>query len=307
MPTTSRVREDLAASWARVAKELKSPFEELPDFAEFVDGAANEETAARTLLEPWLAVFEVETLWLLALHAALTEDCKRPADARVRSTWLYSGYLCTQATALRSLCLSGLGPSAGILLRTIIEATRSFVLILDDSNLAAEFIGATNADARSLWRKQLSGRGARSGFERALTIFPADLREEIIKWFDLDSGTYSQLVHPTSEAAFLACFPLAFDSTRASTGVIGRRSLVDWHVLERASKILWFLSRFLSRSLLGLLPGHARIRNFDSADFLQSAVKIGFYVLGEVSLRYWTAEPPGEGLDSQLAVTPVAR
>jgi hypothetical protein len=297
----SNVTEIIGESWTRAAIAMGWKGPELPDpFSFFAERNLEEDQRSENFLQPWLTVSEFGACWLFDLHSVLGDDVLGPGDdltkaksPRLKAAWLFSGFLCAQLTAVRHLSRAGLGASAGVIVRTMVEAIRTSIILLDDNALALSFVGSTDCDAeKRLWRTQLSGREARRRFERALRRLPPELRTRILAWFSSNSEIYSSIVHPTFSSCIAACLPLDFDRSTRYTAVVGHVSLVDWQVLEQTSKVIWVLIKFISASLLGHLDGHDRVRSFSNESYLDSTVVLGYYAYSDVVLAFWDCDPP---------------
>jgi hypothetical protein len=272
---------DTQHKWRVVARRLKTPLSGVPDAAEWFEEVRQLESvdAAKDLC-PWLQVLDQGILWLNALHYSFSEnEATLKSNARGLAAWTLTGYLATHAAALRWLCVQGLGAAAGGNLRSMIEATKASPIVLGDEVVAKEYVASTEPPAmESFWRQYLAGKRGKRAFRKALAHWPDELFVELQEWFDEDTSYYSSFVHGGFFSSVLTARPMHFDRHSMPVGTLGARSLLDWRLLERASKFLWLAAQLIASNILGFAPPHERLLAFDKSRTLEGMVVVGYYV-----------------------------
>jgi hypothetical protein len=288
---------DTQRKWRAVARRLKAPLLDVPDTAKWFEEIRQQESAnAAADLCPWLQVLDQGILWLNALHYTLDEGENEGVllrSARGLAAWTLTGYLAAHAAALRSLCVQGLGATSAGNLRSLIEATKASLIVLGDEVVAKEYVESTEQPAmEAFWRQHLAGKKGKRAFRQALLHMPEGIFVELQKWFDEDTSYYSSFVHGGFFSSLVTARPLHFDRDSMPVGTLGARSLVDWQVLERASKVLWLATMLISSNILGNTPSSERLRSFDKSHELEGLVVVGYYVFTELVKKYWSTPAP---------------
>ena len=256
MPT---VRQSIEAQKKRAARALGASYAPNQTEAFLLDVLVEEHARSNRLLSPWLELSELGIEWLFSLNSALEDVNPKPRDSDL-ATWALSGYLCAHVTAAHRLCQAGLGTSAAVLVRVIVETVRLGVILAGNEALAREWVEAGRAEmdgdsgrTRGLWRK-LTGRGASQLFRSALPELQGGDLDAVVDWFARDLSLYSGVVHPSFHSAVIASRPLDFSEKRRRLAVVGRVSLVDWQSLNRVVHALWLYVMVIGRRIIDRSP-----------------------------------------------------
>lgn len=292
-PPQDSLKETIDELWGRIPREHGHPPVQQLDLDEFLPEHVAEEAArARRHLEPWITLSGHCLVWVSHLRICL-EDVVAQSD-RHRAAWALTGYASAHGLGVRNLVLSGLDSAARALLRTYIEALTVCLLCLDDQVLAEQFVAAQEPrDALRLWRTELSGQRLRDRLTTAVGARDQMMEEafsEFLDWLNQEKSTYSQSVHASYVACALASNPMDIETGDMRPGFFGLATGASVRTLETLCKATWFFSRVLVPSLLGKgSKSPTKLRSFSPDEHFDGIVITGFYVLGELMVRYWEA------------------
>ena len=207
-----------------------------------------------------------------------------------RAAWALTGFATTQGIAIRNLALSGLDSPARQLSRSYVEALTYCIVCLRDQKLASRFVAAQTPEAAlSLWSKELRGSTLGKKFSAAIGQLDARVQEpaqEFLEWLTSTKRDFSQPVHASYLASFMACLPRDAETRVHRTGLFGLATIYSVRTLETLAKATWFFSRMLVLSMLDGVADWDKLSQ-NSEDEVSTVVVSGLYVLGELMNLYW--------------------
>jgi hypothetical protein len=285
------IQEEIKQTWEEIIDQTgwDSLFE--PDFGSVVDASgAKVEERTRVELEPWLSILEQEIKWLSCLFFVLDDYCDE-LDSDFRVPWSLAGAACTQATAIRKLCLCGLDLPAKAVLRTLIETLNIFVLTIKDRELLRSYRAADLDSAREFWHKELGSRKLRAKLTELYTGLDLEpgLLAQILDWQRREVALASQAIHPSYTLSVFASMPPTFDSDMCKPGILGAATPLSLRTLSEASKTIWLHGRLGFRLLIDPLDdtGVGLLKLEGNKKQADRIVAYGYLVIDKLVQRHW--------------------
>jgi len=299
MPTQLDREIDLA--WERVAKiyNCALPERKMPELLKLSERDASRQT--RRSLQPWLRIVEEQIYWLATFYIAWltqkghSEACS-PSD---RAPFELLGAITTYAVAVRRLVLSGLDFPARAVLRPLVEAAFTALILLPDAAMRKEYTDVEDDEqARRFWRKRMTRRERARRLEQIETAcnLDASTREELAEFRNDLESWLSQFIHPGYGVALLttrASFPQ--DPSTLHAALFGCCNVTSQATLGKMFRTLWYFSLMFYALVTTGHMGSVVFKPDLSTD-LGIQADLGFDVSRTLAELYWELDD-GLGLE----------
>ncbi|MBM4295112.1 MAG: hypothetical protein FJ126_09465 [Deltaproteobacteria bacterium] len=300
----NKIQKEISQLWDEAFAELSEKSDEIAwdrNFLKLLNKSEKEaKKEAVKNLEPWISILNEGIQWLAQLHVALslarTGDFEK--DKAILVPFALVGSACAHSVAIRRLILSGLDASAKMLLRTLIETLNVCIAVIDDIELANNFMAAQDFEiAKKFWNQELSSKkldGILAKIEKKI-----NLEEEVVRdlkaWRKETLSLCSQYVHPSYVASLFAAEPPSVLSPYHHTpGIFGKTSITSLRTLPEVCKAIWYFSRIGIDVLMKFAKKQgegAPVWQVFQGDNGRAFI-VGREIYSKIMLRYWDHETP---------------
>jgi hypothetical protein len=289
--TSNDIEQEIEVLWdeASTYTGLEAIYD--AEFGDLLDEYSRKaETIAQSSLQPWFAILEQAISWLAALHLALTTGSK-PKTEELRVPWALTGAACSQAVAIRKLCLHGLDLPAKTVLRSLIETFNIFIVTTYDEELRRLYRQAKDFDqARNVWQQHFTEKKLQARLAKIFEEYEIELEvhDEFRQWQAQEKTAASQAVHVSYTAVLFATAPYPADRTTFQPGMFGSATLFSVRTLAQACKAIWFFSMVGFNLLIRANPKDGSHLYFPSKDDTGDKIVInGHFVLDRLVRKHW--------------------
>jgi hypothetical protein len=262
-----------------------------PRFADIIDRSSKKaEKKSQIYLQPWISIIEVAIQWLSSVHILIDEARSIEDSSELLTPWVLTGVACSQAVAIRKLCMCGLDNSAKIILRSLIETLNICTVTLYDPTLREQYKEAQDfEDAKRIWGKRLRNAQMVTVIKEIMKKMNITDEEQAL-YLDYQEEE-KQLLHQTVHTSYVAAaFASSVQSSDLSTfpsAILGSSTIFSIRTLACASKSIWFFSLIGSRLLYEPLDSSRPLLKLNSNVDWTKITATSFYVFNEMIIRYW--------------------
>lgn len=241
-------------------------------------------------IDLWIGILDELHSWIFSLFSTVydTSEERDPLNDFERSVVLILGKLAADTTAFRHLIELGFDSAARTVLRSIIEYIQVLIAILDDPNLAKEFVKANTPESsnefyfQNIARKKITNRiktALIKFFDDDVTakIF-LDQQNEILK---LLAGTS----HPSFSGGELSVMHfIELENDEKWLGLFGAKSNISVFTIDMYAQNFLFLLLLSNFPFEGYEKWLTRPINYDERNEMHRHVKHGRAVLASLIL-----------------------
>jgi hypothetical protein len=262
-----------------------------PTFYKLLDKFHKEaERDSKISLQPFLSIFELSIQWLSSLHILLNEIKEVTPNEYIYSPWVLSGAACSQAVAIRELCICGLDCSAKMQLRSLIESTNSCLITLYDRSISKNFHEAQNNKmADEIWKKYFHGNKYWNmiGSIMGDAGVDEDSQTVLLNWIKEEKKLLNQTVHTSYLAAALSTSIISFEKGKYKKAIFGETTVFSIRTLSDAYKIIWLFSQISFYLLYKPINDQQPLIKTDTLNDWIKINIVSHYLLNQVVLKYW--------------------
>jgi hypothetical protein len=248
------------------------------------------ESITHQSIQPWFSILEQAISWLAVLHLALSGE-NGPKTEELRVSWALTGAACSQAVAIRKLCLDGLDLPAKSVLRSLIETFNILIITIHDEEIRHLYVQAEDFDqAYKIWRKYLTGKNANAQLAKIFEEYEIeiDVHDEFREWQSQEYTIVSQATHVSYLAAACATAPYPVDGSTFELGMFGSPTIFSIRTLAQACKSIWFFSMIGFNLLIRANPKDGTHLYLPSPDDTGGKILLnGYFVLDRLLRKHW--------------------
>jgi hypothetical protein len=284
--------------WKRAAlnfvinKEFSPPYN--PRFNEYIDNLTKKvEDESQINLQPWISIIDIAILWLSSVHLLIEEARLKDDNSELLTPYALTGAACSQAVAIRKLCLCGLDNSAKIILRTLIDTLNICTITLYDPTLRKQYQEAQEFEkANKFWRNHLRDQDINPLLK--IIMGKMNLNDEdqdvLIDYQKEEKKLLHQTVHSSYIAAALASTVQSSDQSTYPSAIFGASTIFSVRTLTFACKSIWLFSLIGFKLLFKPLDKSNPLLESDPNNNSTKIIACSYFVLNEIILKYWDKE-----------------
>lgn len=229
-----KITTEIKKEWVKVEELIDHNLTaDMSTFYKDLDILDKESTKkAHKHFQPWFGILELGILWMSAFYLFLQKKLEEEKTGENLSILLLlAGASCTHVVSIRRLCLSGLDSSARVVLRSLMETTQYFLVMLTHPEIRKNYKKLGEIEdvefnhSYKFWRNYLS----REKTNKVLKKMENELlsnEEEFVKDFYKELREYnytwaSQFVHVSPVAAFVSPISISVDDDLVYPCIIG--------------------------------------------------------------------------------------
>jgi hypothetical protein len=289
--SNNNIIEEIKLLWIEVssATGLEPMYDER--FGNYLDERSKKTSIiSQQYLQPWLSIIEQAISWLSVLYFVLSNN-KGPKTEELRVPWVLTGAACSQAVAVRRLCLDGLDLPAKSVLRSMTETFNIFFITAHNEKIRNLYRQAEDLEqANIIWRKYFNRKKV---LEYLSKIFDElEVESEVInefrEWQVEEYAVTSQAIHASYLATACATLPYPADRMMIEPGLFGSATLFSIRTLAQACKFIWFFSVLGLHLLMRENPENGKHLYLPSKnDKGDKTLLNGHIVLNQLILNHW--------------------
>lgn len=268
------------------------------DFGVFLDnGDRKIKKVTSKNLQPWLSMLELGIEWISSLHIMIDITQKKKELDYLLPPWALTGTACSQAVAIRKLCILGLDGSARIILRSLIETLNICTAILFDPKIGKLYKEAQESvNANKIWnehfRRHKMIQIIRDNMKKKIGEEEDELIDFYLNWQDEELQLLNQSVHSSYIATAFSSMAPSFEKDYVVSSIFGSPTIFSYKTIEVCTKAIWFfaligftqLLKPIDNSLLRLIP--------DKKDGWTRICGTTWHVFTRVVEKFWDAGFP---------------
>jgi Family of unknown function (DUF5677) len=249
-----KITTEIKKEWAKIEDFTNDKFStDLSTFYKDLDILDKESTkTARKHFQPRLGILEQGIHWMGVLYLSYEDALKKGEDKHTLQN--LCGAICAHAVGIRRLCLNGLDAPARVVLRSLIEPTQYFLVLLHDPVLLEMYNKHSETDeAYKFWKNNLSRKRIKSLLKQIEDEFHErkqspneirdyfqNIREDIYKWT-------SEFVHISPVAAAFSPMAHSIEDNLVFPNLFGGKAN-RWSVatLHHTNETIYYFSALAS-------------------------------------------------------------
>lgn len=266
------------------------------DFGVFLDnGDRKIKKITSKNLQPWLSMLELGIQWISSLHIMIDITQKKKELDYLLPPWALTGTLCSQAVAIRKLCILGLDGSARIILRSLIETQNICTAILFDPKLGKLYKEAQESvTANKLWneyfRRHKMTQIIRTNMKTK--VEEDELINFYLDWQEEELQLLNQSVHSSYIATALSSMAPSFEKDFVISSIFGAPTIFSIKTIDVCSKAIWFFSLIGFTQLLKPIDNSSPRFVPDIKDDWTKICGTTWHVFTRVVEKFWDAGFP---------------
>jgi hypothetical protein len=273
-------------------EEFSPPYN--PKFNLFIDQISKEaEKESRNNLQPWISVIDFAILWLSSVHILIEEDRSENDNPDLLTPWALTGAACSQAVAIRKLCMCGLDNSAKIILRTLTEALNTCTITLYDPSLRKQYQAAQDFnESYKVWNDHFRDKQIYTVLKEIMEKMNLDseIQNLFLDYQKEEKRLLHQTVHTTYTAAAFASRVQSSDQRTFPSAIFGASTIFSVRTLAFACKSIWLFSLIGFRLLFKPLDMSQPLLQPKPHNTWTKIIASSFFVLNETIPRYWDTD-----------------
>lgn len=273
--------------------DLQVPDLRDPQYEKFLNYMAKKtQRVCKQKLQPWLHIVELAINWVASLHHLIEEEKTNRNDSQLNVPMVLTGSICSQAVAIRLLCLNGLDNSAKTILRSMVEAINICTATLNSSKLRNDYQRAQNfSEANLFWVANFSKGKLMNLKDSLLQKMQLDdeTRNSFKAWQKEENELLNQAVHNSYIAAAMSSRAIAFDKQNTTLAILGAPNFNSIRTLSFAGRSLWEFSLFATSLLFTSQDGLPPLMKKEYSKEWEFINHSTFYVLNKLISKYWDA------------------
>jgi len=209
--------------------------------------------------------------------------------------WALTGTACSQAVAIRKLCILGLDGSARIILRSLIETLNICTAILFDPKLGKLYKEAQESvNANKIWnehfRRHKMTQIIRTNMKTK--VEEDELINFYLDWQEEELQLLNQSVHSSYIATALSSMAPSFEKDFVISSIFGAPTIFSIKTIDVCSKAIWFFSLIGFTKLLKPIDNSSPRFVPDIKDDWTKICGATWHIFTRVIEKFWDADFP---------------